>query len=449
MSPSPPHSAPEAMLPHDKQAEQAVLGAVIIRNDLLPQVMDLLETEDFFSTAHQCIYTAMSELTEREDPIDELTLSSWLERRQEIDAAGGAEYLISLAKSTPVAENAEHYASIVREKSQLRKVIVTAYDLAKQGQDGVSNISEFLQEATDKLKAIETGFSERSYTPIKESLLDNFSHLEELSKSPSHSLTGVPTGFSELDKRTCGLQSGDLIILAARPSMGKTAFAMNVALYAASHAKVPTLVFSLEMPKEQLTMRLICSEARIDSEKLRTGNLDAEDWDRLLESTTHMMDAPLLIDDRSGITPAHIRKVLRQAELEYEDIGLVVVDYLQLMQTGRRLNSREQEISEISRNLKAIAKEFSLPMLALSQLNREVERRADKRPTSADLRESGALEQDADIIMFIYRDEVYNNNTEDKGIAEIKIAKHRNGECGSQRLAFIGEYTKFANLALE
>ena len=247
---------------------------------------------------------------------------------------------------------------------------------------------------------------------------------------------------------TRGFQQSDLVILAARPSMGKTALAMNIGLNAAAHHAVPVLIFSLEMPKEHIAMRLICSEASVNNKKMMVGDLDQDDWDKLLEATSRMMEAPLLIDDQSGISPNHIRKVARQAKEEYPELGMIIVDYLQLMQSSRQQNSREQEIADISRSMKAIAKEFNLPVIALSQLNRDLERRADKRPMMADLRESGALEQDADLILFIYRDEIYNSETEDKNIAEINLAKHRNGEIGGCRLAFIGQYTKFANLAL-
>lgn len=446
-APNPPK--PEDILPHDKLAEQAVLGAIIYRNDLLTRIQDYLEPEDFFSPANQKIYSAMCRLAEEEAPIDEVSVSGWLRDHNLLDDTGGVDYLLLLTQTTPVADNAEYYAQQVQEKSQLRAIISTAYELAREGQTGQRSISEFLGEASEKFREIENRVRERSYTPLREVLLSNFEHLEALSENPQ-SITGVPTGFDELDDLTRGLQRGDLIILAARPSMGKTSFAMNLGMYAALQTKHPVLIFSLEMPKEHIAMRLICSEARVNSQKLWLGNLEPEDWEKLVEATGQMMEAPLLIDDASGISPGYVRKVARQAAQEYHEqpLGLIVVDYLQLMTSGRRLQSREQEISDISRQLKAIAKEFSVPVIALSQLNRDLERRADKHPIMADLRESGALEQDADLIMFIYRDEVYNPNSESKGIAEIIVAKHRNGECGTRRLAFIGQYTKFANLAL-
>ncbi|MCH2265550.1 MAG: replicative DNA helicase [SAR324 cluster bacterium] len=438
------------LLPHDKLAEQAVLGAIIIQNSVLLQILDILNSDDFFSPAHQHIFAAMQEMAAQEPPvpIDELTLLSRLESKQQLEQTGGVDYLNELSQKTPVAENAEFYARIVREKGQLRDIILTAHEVAKRGQEGsAENISDFIADATERLQSIDERTRLKSYTLLKEILATNFEKLEKISESPEN-VTGVPTGFTELDDLTLGLQKGDLIILAARPSMGKTALAINIALYAAGHAQIPSLFFSLEMPKEHIAMRLICSEAKVNNRKLMVGDLEQEDWDKLMEGTTRMMEAPLLVDDRSGINPNYIRQVIRQAKKEFPDLGLVVVDYVQLMQSNLRNPSREQEISEISRSLKGIAKEFSLPMVVLSQLNRGLERRTEKRPMMADLRESGALEQDADLILFIYRDEVYNPDTEDKGIAEISIAKHRNGEIGMKRLAFIGQYTKFANLAL-
>ena len=440
----------EELLPHDRMAEQAVLGAIIIQNSILLQILDILNTDDFFSPANQHIFAAMQEMAAQEPPvpIDELTLLSQLESKQQLEQTGGVDYLNELSQKTPVAENAEFYAHIVREKGQLRDIILTAHEVAKRGQEeNAENISEFIAEATDRLQSIDARTRLKSYSHLKEVLAINFEELEKVSESPEN-VTGVPTGFTELDDLTRGLQKGDLIIIAARPSMGKTALAINMALYASGHAQIPVLFFSLEMPKEHIAMRLICSEAKVNNRKLLVGNLEQDDWDKLMEGTTHMMEAPLLIDDRSAISPNYIRKVIRQAKKEFPALGLVVVDYVQLMQSNLRNPSREQEMSEISRSLKAIAKEFSLPMVVISQLNRGLERRTEKRPMMSDLRESGALEQDADVIFFIYRDEVYNEDTDDKGIAEISIAKHRNGEIGMRRLAFIGQYTKFANLAL-
>ncbi len=396
----------EALLPHDRMAEQAVLGAVILNNSALPKMADILRDEDFFSMSHRRIFSGMRDLYENEAPIDELTLSRWLEDQKLLEHTGGVDYLLELAEITPVAENAESYAEIVREKAQLRDIITTAHDIAQQGQEGTESISDFIAESSEKLRSIDSRYRDQSYHPLKQILLSQFEILEKLSEEPQ-AINGVPSGFTDLDNMTRGFQQSDLVILAARPSMGKTALAMNIGLNAATKRSVPVLIFSLEMPKEHIAMRLICSEASVSNKKMMIGDLDQDDWDKLLEATSRMMEAPLLIDDQSGISPNHIRKVARQAKEEYPDLGMIIVDYLQLMQSSRQQNSREQEIADISR-----------------------------------------LEQDADLILFIYRDEIYNSESEDKNIAEINLAKHRNGEIGGCRLAFIGQYTKFANLAL-
>ena len=393
----------EALLPHDRMAEQAVLGAVILNNSALPKMADILRDEDFFSMSHRRIFSGMRDLYENEAPIDELTLSRWLEDQKLLEHTGGVDYLLELAEITPVAENAESYAEIVREKAQLRDIITTAHDIAQQGQEGTESISDFIAESSEKLRSIDSRYRDQSYHPLKQILLSQFEILEKLSEEPQ-AINGVPSGFTDLDNMTRGFQQSDLVILAARPSMGKTALAMNIGLNAATKRSVPVLIFSLEMPKEHIAMRLICSEASVSNKKMMIGDLDQDDWDKLLEATSRMMEAPLLIDDQSGISPNHIRKVARQAKEEYPDLGMIIVDYLQLMQSSRQQNSREQEIADISRSIKAIAKEFNLPVIALSQLNRDLERRADKRPMMSDLRESGALEQDADLILFLSSD---------------------------------------------
>ena len=441
---------PSKLLPHDKMAEQAILGAIIIKNEVLYQVADTLVSSDFFSPAHQKIYQAALDLRDRDKPVDEVTLGTFLKDRNLLEQTGGVNYLVELAQTTPVVENVEHYAHIVREKGRLRELIIAANEIAKQGTESPENVEFLIEQATATLHQLESKIDfQKSYDHLSTVLHDYIDLLEKRSQSPQ-TITGIPTGFTELDELTHGLQKGDLIVLAARPSMGKTAFAMNIGFYASVHGEGnrPVLMFSLEMPKEHIAMRLLCSEGRVDSHKLQTGDLAQTDWDSLSMAAAKIMKAPLLIDDQGSISPMHIRRVIRQAQNEYGEIGLVLVDYLQLMHSAIRLNSREQEIAEISRNLKAIAKEFNVPLLAVSQLNRDLERRTDKHPSMADLRESGTIEQDADIIIFIYRDEVYNEETEDQGIAEIMVAKHRNGETGTKRLAFIGKYTKFANLTL-
>ncbi len=434
------------LLPHDKTAEQAILGAIIIKNDVLYQVADTLVSSDFFSPAHQKIYQAALDLREKNEPVDEVTLGTFLKDRNLLEQTGGVNYLVELAQSTPVVENVGHYARIVHEKGRLRELILAANEIAKQGTESPENVEFLIEQATDTIRQLESkvGF-QKNYDHLSTVIPDYFDLLEQRSQSPE-TVTGIATGFTELDELTHGLQKGDLIVVAARPSMGKTAFAINIGFYASAHRKVPVLIFSLEMPKEHIAMRLLCSEGKVDTHKLQTGDLDQADWDNLSRAAAKIMEAPLLIDDQGAISPNHIRRVIRQAQNEYGEMGLIIVDYLQLMQSATRFDSREQEIAEISRNLKAIAKEFNAPLVAVSQLNRDLERRSDKHPSMPDLRESGAIEQDADIIMFIYRDEIYNEESEDQGIAEIMVAKHRNGETGTKRLAFLGKYTKFANL---
>ena len=330
----------EALLPHDRMAEQAVLGAVILNNSALPKMADILRDEDFFSMSHRRIFSGMRDLYENEAPIDELTLSRWLEDQKLLEHTGGVDYLLELAEITPVAENAESYAEIVREKAQLRDIITTAHDIAQQGQEGTESISDFIAESSEKLRSIDSRYRDQSYHPLKQILLSQFEILEKLSEEPQ-AINGVPSGFTDLDNMTRGFQQSDLVILAARPSMGKTALAMNIGLNAATKRSVPVLIFSLEMPKEHIAMRLICSEASVSNKKMMIGDLDQDDWDKLLEATSRMMEAPLLIDDQSGISPNHIRKVARQAKEEYPDLGMIIVDYLQLMQSSRQQNSRE------------------------------------------------------------------------------------------------------------
>ncbi|MBF0286758.1 MAG: replicative DNA helicase [SAR324 cluster bacterium] len=438
---------PSEILPHDKLAEQAVLGAIILKNELLLELADILSPNDFFAPAHQKIYQIALELHTNKEPIDEVTLGTLLKDRNLLDQTGGAHYLVELAQSTPIIDNVTHYAQMIRKKGKLRELITTANEIATGSVESAKDVEELIREATEKISGIEGDNAERQYESIEQIFHGYFEALEQRSLSPE-TVTGLPTGFTELDELTHGLQKGDLIIVAARPSMGKTAFAMNVGFYAAIQTKAPVLIFSLEMPKAHIAMRLLCSQGQVDTHKLQTGHLEQQDWDNLSVAAAKIMDAPLFVDDQGGITSSHVRRIAKQVEFEKGPLGLIVIDYLQLMQGASRTNSREQEISEISRNLKTIAKEFNTPIVALSQLNRDLERRTDKRPMMADLRESGAIEQDADIIMFIYRDEVYHEETEDQGIAEIIVAKHRNGEIGTKRLAFIGKYTKFANLTL-
>jgi len=439
-----------AFIPKDLEAEQAVLGSIIENNDILGELISILTPNSFFQVAHQHIYRAMLDLVEMNYPIDEVLLGDQLKSLSQLEEVGGYAYLAELVECSPSSGNVIFYARILQEHALLRDLIETTKEIGEKSRDPERNISELLADADRKITEIATRSSDRKYRHIKEVLSNTFQRLEKISETPDE-VTGVPTGFIDLDKRTSGLQASDLIIVAARPSMGKTALMMNMATYIASKSeeKGAILIFGLEMSKEQLAMRMLTSESNVDSRKLRTGNLEQDDWDKLAMATDALSTRPIFINDATNTTPYELVTISKQLNKEYEHgLALVIVDYLQLMQGNRQNMNREQEISEISRSLKGLAKELNVPVLAGSQLNRSLETRSDKRPQLADLRESGAIEQDADLILFIYRDEVYNAETPDKGQAEIIIGKHRNGPTGVIRLAFIGKYTKFANLAL-
>ncbi|MCZ6531640.1 MAG: replicative DNA helicase [SAR324 cluster bacterium] len=440
----------ESLLPHDKEAEQGVLGAIIHNNDALNHAAEILQPEFFFSPAHRELFQAMIDLADRQNPIDEITLGDALRSRNLLDQVGGLIYIAELVDLTPVASNVAVYAEIVRQKHQLRSLISAATDIANKGRDTPSNVGELLDQAQDIIIELANDAQVRSYAQLKDLLAANFEALEA-AQDRGDDLTGLPSGFAELDKYTNGFQPSDLIIVAARPSMGKTSLAVNIAKYAATYSKLPAVVFSLEMSKEQLALRLLCSEASVDSQQVRLGKLDDFEWDKLAKAAGTLSNVKLFIDESPELNPMGIKTVARRIQAEH-GLGLIVVDYLQLMRSTRRKDNREQEIADISRGLKAIAKEFKVPVLACAQLNREVEGRTDRRPRLSDLRESGAIEQDADLVMFLYRDEVYNPETEDQGIAEIHIAKHRNGPITTSkkgiRLAFIPKYTKFAALSL-
>ncbi|MCZ6558282.1 MAG: replicative DNA helicase [SAR324 cluster bacterium] len=440
----------ESLLPHDKEAEQGVLGAIIHNNDALNHAAEILQPEFFFSPAHRELFQAMIDLADRQNPIDEITLGDALRSRNLLDQVGGLIYIAELVDLTPVASNVAVYAEIVRQKHQLRSLISAATDIANKGRDTPGDVGELLDQAQDIIIELANDAQVRSYAQLKDLLAANFEALEA-AQDRGDDLTGLPSGFAELDKYTNGFQPSDLIIVAARPSMGKTSLAVNIAKYAATYSKLPAVVFSLEMSKEQLALRLLCSEASVDSQQVRLGKLDDFEWDKQAKAAGTLSNVKLFIDESPELNPMGIKTVARRIQAEH-GLGLIVVDYLQLMRSTRRKDNREQEIADISRGLKAIAKEFKVPVLACAQLNREVEGRTDRRPRLSDLRESGAIEQDADLVMFLYRDEVYNPETEDQGIAEIHIAKHRNGPITTSkngiRLAFIPKYTKFAALSL-
>ena len=435
-------------LPYDREAEQSVLGAILHNNEALLQAAELLLPDAFFSPAHRNIFQAMLEMAERKDPIDEITLSNFLRARNQLEQAGGVVYLAELGDSTPISSNVVAYAEIVREKAQLRTLISSAMEIADKGRTAPDNVSELIQRAEQTFLDLATQSTRRSYARISDLLNANFQKLEQ-AQDRGDGLTGLPTGFAELDRLTNGLQPTDLIVVAARPGMGKTSFVLNIAEHAALRSRQPAVVFSLEMSKEQLALRMLCSEAKVDSQKLKRGELDEYDWDRMAEAMNRLSETAIFIDDSAEATALAIKAVARRIQQEH-GLGLIVVDYLQLMRAVSRRDNREQEIAEISRGLKGVAKELGIPLIACAQLNRAVEGRQSKRPMLADLRESGAIEQDADLVLFIYRDEVYNAKTEDSGVAEISIAKHRNGPTTTApiRLAFIAQFTKFAALSL-
>jgi len=439
----------QTLLPHDKEAEQGVLGAIIHNNEAFHQAVEIVEADHFFSPAHRELFKAMIELSERNDPIDEITLGNYLRGKNQLDQVGGFVYIAELVDVTPVASHVAVYAEIVRQKFQLRSLISAAMDIANKGREKTDDVEGLLQKAESIFVELANNSQRATASLLKDLLMESFAQLEEV-QDRGEQIIGLSTGFTELDEYTNGFQPSDLIILAARPSMGKTSFAMNIAKYAALKSKKAAIVFSLEMSKEQMALRLLCSEAKVDSQKMKLGNLDDGEWDQLAHAAGELSETKIFIDETPELSPLSMKAICRRISAEHE-LGMIVVDYLQLMRTARRTDNREQEIAEISRGLKALAKELNVPVLACAQLNRSLENRTEKRPVLSDLRESGSIEQDADLVMFIYRDEVYNKDTEDSGIAEIHIAKHRNGPITTNkhgiRLAFIPQFTKFANLS--
>ena len=431
--------------PHDIEAEQAVLGSMLTDKDAVIAAMETLKPDSFYREDDKAIYEAMQNLYNRAEPIDLITLKNELESMSKLEQVGGLEYLANLPEKAPTSANVQKYISIVEEKSMLRSLIKTANELIDLGYSQTEDVEDIMDHAEKKIFDIMQKKNQKGYTPIKDVLIESFTKLEELynRKQP---ITGVPTGFDDLDYRTAGLHGSELILLAARPAMGKTAFVLNIAANAALRGNTGVAIFSLEMSKDQLVNRILCSEAMVDSNKMRTGKLEENDWEKLAQAIGPLSEANIFIDDTPGITVMEIRTKCRKLKLE-KNIGLVVIDYLQLI-TGnsKKGGSREQEISEISRSLKILAKELNVPVIALSQLSRAVEQRPDHRPMLSDLRESGAIEQDADIVMFLYRDDVYNKESEKKDIAEVIIAKQRGGSTGTVDLLWMGSYTKFVNL---
>ncbi len=431
--------------PQSLEAEQSVLGSMLIDKEVVPVVMEILKPEDFYRPDHKEIYDVIIELFDRAQPIDLITVSERLKLHGKLELVGGLEYLTNIATEVPTTANVKHYAKIVEEKALLRKLIKASSDIVDLGYSASEEVSYILDKAEQNIFDILQKRSSQGFVPIKDVLVDTFSKLEELYNN-SGNITGIPTGFADLDFKTSGLHNSDLILIAARPAMGKTAFALNLAQNAAVHSNVPVAVFSLEMSREQLVNRMLCSEAMVDSNRMKTGKLEDNDWQKVAKALGPLSEAPIFIDDTPGVSITEIRAKCRRLKLEH-NLGLVIIDYLQLMQGSRsKSENRQQEISEISRSLKILAKEINVPVITLSQLSRAPEARTDHRPILSDLRESGAIEQDADIVMFLYRDDYYNPETEKKNIAELILAKHRNGSTGTVELVWLGQYTKFANL---
>lgn len=442
--------------PQSIEAEMSILGGVLIDNDAINRVLEILEPTDFYREAHRKIFGAMLELSDRREPCDLITLTDSLKRRGDLDVCGGAGYLTSLVDYVPTAANIAYYCKIVKEKALSRRLITVATEIVTTGYNEQADVNEMLDGAQKALFELSENKLRPQYFPVKDVIKDTFRMLQTLyeKKEP---ITGVATGYVELDKMTAGFQPGDLIIIAARPSMGKTTLALNMASHASAEAKekISSVIFSLEMGKEQLVMRFLSSLARVDASRMRTGNFLDTDWPRMQKAADTLYKSNIFIDDTPAISVLELRAKARRLKSEH-NLGLVIVDYLQLMRGGANPESRQQEISEISRSLKALAKELNVPVVALSQLNRGLESRSDKRPMMSDLRESGAIEQDADVIMFVYREVVYCEHCRKKDgsctadherSAEVIIGKQRNGPIGTVELAFMGEHTRFENLA--
>lgn len=434
----------EKIPPQNLDAEQSVLGAMLIDKEAVLRATEILRPQDFYRDAHKHVFEAVLALSERGEAVDLITVTEELRQLGFIDQVGGAAYVAGLANLVPTAANVEYYARIVEEKALLRMLISVSTRIVAMGYEGNEEIDALLDRAEQMIfeltqRKVHTGFA-----PIKAILMDTFERIEFLYHNKGQ-ITGVPSGFVDLDRCTSGFQPSDLIIVAARPSMGKTALCTNFCQNAAIRQNLPAAVFSLEMSKNQLAQRILCGEAMVDQQKVRTGQLAEADWNKLTQAAGPLSQAPIFIDDTPGISVVEMRAKARRLKAE-KGLSMIVIDYLQLMTGSRKTENRQQEISEISRSLKGLARELNVPVIALSQLSRAVEQRQDKKPMMSDLRESGSLEQDADLIMFIYRDEYYNPETEKRGIADIIIAKQRNGPVGTVELGFLKEFTKFVNL---
>lgn len=432
--------------PHSLEAEQSVIGSMIMDRDAIVVVSDILTKEDFYQGQYGILYEAMVELYNEGKPVDLVTLQNKLKEKEVPDSISNLSYIRDLVLSVPTAANAKQYALIVRDKATLRHLIKVTEDIANDCYLDKEEVDTILEKTEkDIFHLLQNRAGEQEFVPIREIVLNSLDTIEMAAKNKGK-VTGVPTGFLDLDAKLTGLHGGELLLVAARPAMGKTAFVLNIAQHVVFRENIPTAIFSLEMSKEQLVTRLLASESMVDSQNLRTGNLQDQEWEKLMESAGIIGNSNLIIDDTPGITISELRSKCRRFK-QANGLGLIIIDYLQLMIGGKRSESRQQEIAEISRSLKALARELEVPIIALSQLSRAVESRPDHKPMLSDLRESGSIEQDADVVMFIYRDEYYNPDSEKKGIAEIIVAKQRSGSTGSVELVWLGQYTKFANKA--
>lgn len=430
--------------PQNIEAERSTLGSMLLEKEAIYKGSEILRPEDFYRESHRVIFEVVTQLANKGEPVDIITVSEELKRREMLDKIGGVAYLTDLANSVPTAANVEYYARIVEEKSLLRSIISVATNIVSMGYAGNEEVDQILDEAEKQIFQISQKRNIKGFVSLKSILIETFERIEKIYESKG-GVTGLPTGFTDLDRMTAGLQPSDLIILAARPSMGKTTFALNIARHAAVELKIPVVIFSLEMSKEQLALKLLCSEAGVDNQRIRTGTLLDSDWPRLSHALGRLSDSTMFIDDTAGVSALDIRARARRIKAE-NGLGLIVIDYLQLMQNRGRFENRQQEVSEISRSLKSLARELDVPVIALSQLSRAVEQRQVKVPSLADLRESGSLEQDADLVAFLYREDYYNPETDKKNITELIIAKQRNGPTGSIELLFQKEFSKFVGL---
>jgi replicative DNA helicase len=438
---------PANVPPQDIDAEESVLGAMLVSQNAIAIVSELLQPDDFYRRSHATIYRTILEMYGKGEVVDTITLTSALDHRGVLDDVGGKPVVHTLAATVPAAANARHYAQIVRDTATYRGLIRAGTDIAALGYEHVGEPPELVDRAEQIVFSIADQRISGDFERIDGLLKQSFERLDEIQNS-DHDITGAPSGFRALDELTAGFQKSNLVVLAARPGMGKTSLALNIATHLAVREQIPVAIFSLEMSREEVTTRLMCTEGRVDSKRLRVGKLSKADWNNLTNASTRLYNAPIYVDDSAGVSPIEIKAKARRLKARLDGhLGLIVVDYLQLMGGQTRVENRVQEISQISRALKLIARDLDAPVLAISQLSRAVEQRTDKRPVLSDLRESGSIEQDADLVMFVYRDDYYDDSSDDKGTAELILAKHRNGPIDKIRLAYIGRYTKFDNLA--